>query len=475
MRLAIPRWLADGALPFLTAIVILLALVLGGGSWQGRWSDAIVQLASLPLIAVVLLSSNPMRVPRGPIILVCLLVALPLVQLIPLPPTLWTALPGREEVTRAYSAAGIDLPWLPISLAPNITWRSVFSLLPAVAVFLATLRLSNRWRRSLVLIMLAFAFLSVLLDLLQMMEGPSSALRFYAITERAVGFFANSNHNAAFLYCTIPFAAAWGIGLRRQPFRALLLVLLLGAVIIGLALAQSRAGLVLSVIAGLSCIALVMRAGSRMPRRRLLGVVAGGSVIALLIAFQFGFVSMAKRVQGADIMGDLRWPVASITLKAAQANLPFGTGFGTFVPVYQAVEPRTLLFDRYMNRAHNDWLELVLEGGVLSIFGLLGFLVWFGRLSFQAWRPAQEGADALDTALARAASIIIVLLMLHSIVEFPLRTTALMIVFALSCALLVSPSGHRKSADPTRRAFDGGGSIQNRLKVDYDLHIQRLP
>lgn len=441
MTLALPRWFADGALPFATGAVVALALVLGGGSQQGFWSDAIVQLASLLLIAVAFLSANQFPVPRGTILLICLLVVFPLAQLIPLPPPVWTALPGREEVARGYTAAGISLPWLPISLAPIITWRSLFSLLPAIAVFFAVLRLSNRSRRILVLMTLAIAFLSVLLDLLQMMEGQSSALRFYAITnaERAVGFFANSNHNAAFLYCAIPFAAAWGIGLRRQPVRALLVALLLGAVIIGLAIAQSRAGLVLSVIAGLSCIALVMCDGSRMPRRRLLGVVVGGNVIALLIAFQFGFVSMANRVQNVDIIGDLRWPVASVTLKAAQANLPFGTGFGTFVPVYQAVEPRTLLFERYVNRAHNDWLELGLEGGVLSIAGLLVFLAWFGRSSFQVWRPNQKGADALDTALARAGSIVVVLLMLHSIVDYPIRTTALMVVFALSCALLTSP------------------------------------
>jgi O-antigen ligase len=285
------------------------------------------------------------------------------------------------------------------------------------------------------------AFLSVLLDFLQVMEGTDSALRFYGGNERAVGFFADSNHNAAVLYCTIPFAAAWCVGLRRQPIRATLVMLLLGAIVIGLALTQSRAGLALGVIAGLCCVVLLLRTGSRQPRRQLLVFVAGGGVIALLVGFQFGFVGMANRAQNdADILGDIRWPVASITLKAAQANLPFGTGFGTFVPVYQAAEPRTLLFDHYMNRAHNDWLELVLEGGVLSIIGLLVFLVWFVRSSFQVWQPRLEGTDVLDTALARAASIVIVLLMLHSIFEFPLRTTALMVVFALSSALLAMPS-----------------------------------
>jgi O-Antigen ligase len=443
MTIAFPRWLADGALPFATACVLLLAFVLGGGTQQGFWSDTIIQLASLLLLGVVFLSPSLMHVPRGPVILICVLVALPLAQIIPLPPTLWTALPGREEIVRAYSAANMSLPWLPISLVPNITWRSALSLLPAVAVFLAVQCISHPMRRNLVLIMLAVAFVSVLLDLLQMMGGQSSPLRFYAITnpDRAVGFFANSNHNAAFLYCAIPFAVALGIDLRRHPYRAVVGASLVGFIIVGLAVAQSRAGLILSIIAGLFCISLVMGEVRGISRGRLMGVVVGGGLIALLIAFQFGFVSLANRVQSADFMEDLRWPVASITLKAAEANFPFGTGFGTFAPVYQTVEPRTLLFDRYVNRAHNDWLELGLEGGVLTIVGMVVFFTWFTRSSFRAWRPGQSDTDAPDTALARAGSIVVVLVLLHSIADYPLRTTAMMVVFALASALLIDPKG----------------------------------
>jgi O-antigen ligase len=442
MTLALPRWLADGALPFATAVVLVLALVLGGGSLQGRWTDAIVELASLPLLALALFSLDLTRVARGPIILVCLIVALPLLQLVPLPPALWSALPGREQLIQGYSAAGLSLPWLPISVDPNATWRSLCSLLPPVAVFLAVLQIPNGARRNLVLVILAVAFLSIVLGMLQMMAGESSDLRFYenANLDRAVGFFVNSNHFAAFLYCAIPFAAAWSIGFRHQRFRTFLVVVLLGAVAAGLGIAQSRAGLILSVVAGLSSIALVMRDGSSMPRKRLLGVIAGGSAIVLLIAFQFGFVSMSQRVQETALMRDQRWPVAAITLKLAETNLPFGTGLGTFVPVYQTVEPRTMISDHYMNRAHDDWLELALEGGLLSLFVLLVFLAWFVRSSCQIWRPRQSGTDPNDIDLARAGSIVVLLLMLHSIVDFPLRTIAMTVEFAIACALLIPPN-----------------------------------
>jgi hypothetical protein len=55
MTIAFPRWLADGALPFATATVLLVAFVFGSGTQQGFWSDTIIQLACLALLGVVLL------------------------------------------------------------------------------------------------------------------------------------------------------------------------------------------------------------------------------------------------------------------------------------------------------------------------------------------------------------------------------------------------------------------------------------
>jgi O-Antigen ligase len=441
--LGLSRSSVHSALPYTTTFVFLVSLLFGGATQQGFWSDAIVQIASLVLLAMVLLSRNLVNVPRTTIFLVCMLVSLPALQLIPLPPSLWSALPGRDGIVQGYHAANTSLPWLPISLVPNMTWRSVFSLLPAIAILLATLCLPCRARRNLVLIVLAVAFVSVLLDLLQMMGGQLSPLRFYTITNthRAVGFFANSNHNAAFLCCAIPFAAASAIALHRELYRVVGLGLLIAFFIIGLALTQSRAGIMLSVIAGLLCIPIVVANGADkgFARTRFVGFAVGGGLIALLIAFQFGFVNMVQRVESEDFTEDFRWAGASITSKNALANLPFGTGYGTFAPVYQTVEPLTLLTEKYVNRAHNDWLELGLEGGGLSVIGLLVFIVWFARSTFRAWQLNRNYVE--HAALARAGSIGIVLLMLHSAVDYPLRTTAMTVIFALACSFLIGSKG----------------------------------
>jgi hypothetical protein len=159
-----------------------------------------------------------------------------------------------------------------------------------------------------------------------------------------------------------------------------------------------------------------------------------------ILAFQFGFTAFMQRVEGQAIE-DIRWPVARITSQAAIANMPFGSGFGTFVPVYERFAPRTLLADTYVNRAHNDWLELWLTGGAPAIILALGFLAWFASANFRVWSSGgqQPEAPVLDLALAQAASIVIVLLLLHSVVDYPLRIPALSVLFAMACAFLIPP------------------------------------
>jgi len=172
--------------------------------------------------------------------------------------------------------------------------------------------------------------------------------------------------------------------------------------------------------------------------RRLLHCAIGGSLVALLLAFQFGFVGFMQRVeQSESIMEEIRWPAAQVTSRAAIANLPFGSGFGTFAPIYEKFAPRTLLSRRYLNQAHNDWLDLWLSGGAPAIVLAVGFLAWLATSSFRMWSRNQPEAAVLDLALAQAASIVIVLLLLHSVVDYPLRTAALSVLFAIACAYLI--------------------------------------
>jgi O-antigen ligase len=451
-------------------------MLFGGAARQGLWSDALVELVSLPLLAWALFKLTPSQLGRGgrgALVLLCAILALPLFQLIPMPPFLWSSLPGRGEIASAYEAAGMTLPWLPVSLHPSATWFALLSLLPAAAVFLAILSLEQRSRRVLVGLIFLVTVASVLLEMLQTVGGINSPFRFYEITNlfRAVGFFANSNHQAAFLYYAIPFAVAWAIGLmidhrRNRVIGLAWLAALISMIVIGTTLTSSRAGMALLFVAGLFGLLLVWRHGRGRSGGRLLRIAIGVNVVALLIGFQFGFAAMMERVEGQGI-GDIRWPVAGVTWQAAVANLPLGSGFGTFVPVYDRFAPPTLLSETYVNHAHNDWLEVWLTGGLPAMAIGIGFLAWFGGATFRAWSSSEQPQrPVLDLALARAAPIVIVLLLLHSIVDYPLRTEALMVLSAIACAYLIGCRGTEvtkipggieghalESADQSRRRY----------------------
>jgi O-antigen ligase len=442
----LPRVAVEAFLPY-TSFVFALAMLFGGGGNQG-WSDALVQLAALPLLAWAFLRLSPSQLDRygqWAIALLCAILAWPLLQLIVMPPTLWSALPGRSGIAAAYEAAAIPFPWLPISLDPAATWLGLLSLLPGTAIFLAMLSLEPRSRRFLIVLMFMVIFASVVLDLLQTTGGAGSPLRFYAMTnrERAVGFFANANHNAAFLYCAVPFVVAWATGLvldrrRNRTVGLTFLAVLTLMIIVGVALTQSRSGLILLFIAGLSSLLLVWRHGRGQSDWRLLHVAIGANLVGLLFAFQFGFAGFMGRVEYQGIE-DMRWPAAHVTSKAAIANLPFGSGIGTFVPVYEEFAPRTLVEETYVNHAHDDWLELWLTGGIPAIVLVIGFLGWLAASIFRLWGGPQREAPVLDVALAQAASIMIVLLLLHSVVDYPLRIPTLSVLLATACGFLIAP------------------------------------
>jgi hypothetical protein len=110
------------------------------------------------------------------------------------------------------------------------------------------------------------------------------------------------------------------------------------------------------------------------------------------------------------------------------------------VPVYQLFEgPSDTIPNTYANHAHNDVLEVWLETGVLGPLLLCLFIVWFAVTALKVWRRPSANVTPFDCTLARAMTVIIVLLLAHSFVDYPMRTEAIMAVFAACCGLLIAP------------------------------------
>jgi O-antigen ligase len=452
-----------GGLFCASAAMMTASLLLGGGTRGGFLSDAVLELLAIPafLLAIASLADLPwssadLRRRARWALLLCLAFALPpLVQLVPLPSWIWTRLPGREAVTAVFDTIGGARPWLPISVAPNATAVSALSLLPPFAIFLGTLQLGYRERRWISLLAIVIGVVSVFLGLTQLAQGPTSSLRFFAFTntDEAVGFFANRNHFAALLYSLLLFAAAWTTDvivkagswndLRRLEPRVVVpltaSVMVCVVLLVGEMVARSRAGfgLTLIALAGGVALAVVGRRTSAAVTPRKLALAA--TALVVIVVVQFGLYRTVGRL-AADPLEDARIAFAHNTLKATLAFMPLGSGVGTFVPVYSMFEqPGDALPYVYANHAHNDYLEIWLETGVMGI-ALLGlFVVRVGLTGVRLWRQPPAGAGELDWSLIRAATLVIALIMAHSFVDYPVRTGAMMAIFAFCCALLVEP------------------------------------
>jgi O-antigen ligase len=449
------------------AVVMFIAFVFGGGTYQRSWPDAVVQVASLPLliwaIPQVRLRWSNERV-RGALLLAGAVVALPLMQLVPLPPVLWTLIPARDFVAAGFTEVLDGLPWFPISLSPAETWRSALSLLPPIAIFLSVIGLDRSARRTLTLLFIGFVFLSVVVGLAQAAQGPSGPFRFYGESTAAEGFFLNRNHFAAFLYAAVPFTAAWIVGLvaDRRPHilvAAMLCLLVFASLLLGLGIARSRVGLMLAVLAALSSFALARTSRGGLPKVKARKYLFAGAFVGALLVFQFAALGLLQRLE-ADPLADARWTINSVTFPAAVDFLPFGSGFGTFDSIYMMYESSDLLTPSYVNNAHNDYAELLLEAGLPAAVVVALFFWCFLLNAFRAWRKPEGHVRAVDVALSRAATISIVLLVIHSAFDYPLRAAAISTLFAFACALILpaapaasneAPEGDTGGEAPRRR------------------------
>ncbi|NEX94884.1 hypothetical protein, partial [Caulobacter sp. 17J65-9] len=103
-------------------VLLALSVVLGGASRENALPLALVELAAAPLLVIAgwrLIGSGTWREHKFALALLAGLVAVPLLQLLPLPFDLWRRLPGRAPIAAVADLAGAAPAWAAFSLAPE--------------------------------------------------------------------------------------------------------------------------------------------------------------------------------------------------------------------------------------------------------------------------------------------------------------------------------------------------------------------
>ena len=421
------------------AIMFLLALAIGGGSSRDDMIQyALPQVAAVFLLAVTLFQANTVdrEVARGPALFIALVTVLVIAQLIPLPPSIWSALPGRDFYAPVADAAGIETSWRPLSLSPDRTTDSLLSLVPVFATVALVLSMPEHWDRKFLGAVLLLVIASAVLGAFQVAEGPASSLRFYRISsdDAGVGLLANKNHQATLLAMGIPVAAWWGIHehrLRRSLLPIFLALALVALFLTGAVLTGSRMGLAVCALALVASIALAWFMLRRITMRAKL--IAAAVIVALLIYAGLYLVADNAGLE-RSLENEPRFWIWPRTIDAIATFFPVGSGFGTFPSVFPRFEQIQDLTPQYVNRAHNDFLEVSLEAGLFGVVLMAGYLAWFVSAALKVWRTNVNAAP--DILKARACSLAVLVVLVSTLTDYPLRTAIIGCLFTAASLIL---------------------------------------
>lgn len=389
-----------------------------------------------------------------------ILLVYPILQLVPLPGTLWAGLPGHEPYAAIVERFGATPPaWRTVSLLPARTIASWLALLPPLACLLGMLSLSQSNATRLLVWMSVVAGVEGVLGLMQAGAGDmlSFAERERLASNAATGTFVNKNHLAAMLAMMLPVMVALLIRRirpghleRRAPApgesaaQTALLACSALVVLTCLVFTRSRAGIATAAIAlallfiAVACARRSVAASA--PRRGAAWIVAAVAATGVAIAAALAAVSgapLARRLTPEAVSLDLSGRIAmyTTTLRAALEFLPFGSGLGTFADVYPRFQPVTgpVTVSGFVNHAHNDYLESFMEIGIAApLVVLLLLRAYLGRL----WRLLRDDDGRGFTLLQLAAGLGMFATMLHSALDFPLHMPGNAMWFALLAGVL---------------------------------------
>jgi hypothetical protein len=429
-------------------VLFALALLLGGGSLRFPLTRLIVELAAAGVLVWYALRGWRAPVDRwsaAAIILLLLIVLLPLVQIIPLPPSIWTTLPGHEDAANIMIAAGLAPQWMPISLQPDATRLAAAYMIPPITMFIVTLHASPAQRVMYGWVIVAMALVGALLGLLQAGGSENFYLydtgRFTAVT----GLFANKNHHADLLLIAILLTAALTTTGQQLGLRSPSRLVAAGAIILfalAVPAANSRMGLLLLPVAVLpAAVLLLPRTYSHRINLRTAALASAGVAALIFVGARSGVVTrLLGRFEGDPDARLKFWPDV---MSAIAHYEPFGSGLGSFIKIFQRHESMGTLHFTYVFHAHNDVMEVALEAGWAGIaLIILGVALWL----VGSWRVLRPSAWSAFTPVHTACFFGITILAAHSLVDYPLRTLGLACVLAFLAGCLAP------AANPTNRA-----------------------
>ncbi|HEY0872464.1 MAG TPA: O-antigen ligase family protein [Vicinamibacterales bacterium] len=438
-----------------------------GAVYPWAFAPLLIACAAIGAAGIVVYRSRRLdRATRVATLAILPVLAAACLQLIPLPAHVLAAVsPGTHEFLTNFDfayALGADAGsiWHPISLAPVSTALGI-AFLAAFTLFLAGLArgLSPSRVRTLAAALVGFGAVLALVGIVQRAvigDHAWGGMKIYGfwtpqnLLTTPFGPYINKNHFAGWMLMAIPLAVGFAIGRAEHAARHLhggwrsmlswlsspeggrLQMIVIAAVTMGasLLLTRSRSGVV--------CLLFSMLLFSAAARRRFGSTRAGWTAFASLAAmvvvvFALAGAELTARIATRMDAVELRKNIWSDSARIIRDFPIAGTGlntFGTAMIRYQSAQR-----DQHFQEAHNDYLQVVVEGGLLVAVPAAIALLLMVRAVRRRFEAGED--DSRTHWIRTGAAIGLLSIALQSAVEFSLQMpgNAAMFVVLLAIAL----------------------------------------
>ncbi len=348
-----------------------------------------------------------------------------------------------------------------ISLAPYLTRLFVIQLVIAFVFFAAALTFINNRRRfqTITLTILIFSSVMAFYGILQYLANPEAlyGLRPFGQSSPFASFF-NKHHFAAFMEMTLGLTLGLLFGDATKHNKKIFLII--AAVIMGMAilLTGSRGGII-SLLGVLGFVIVANFLNNREVknqnvsediktffRRRNLMLFGGGLALVLLLFFAVLFVggdeSLLRGMGLNTVEGDITTGRSHFWWVAVQIFFDYpilGAGFDSYGAAFSRYDTWSGMFR--VEQAHNDYLQILADGGILGFVCVAAFIYLLFRQGIRAVgkNPDKFVMNGAIGALAGCFGILI-----HSFFDFPLRTPSNSLYFLMLVTMATVPTYFRR-------------------------------
>jgi len=460
----------------LIALIAFSPLPLGSVT---DWAVLAIELAAIGLAALWVFRSpkpvvNPLllKALKWPRLFFIGFWAVVLVQVLPLPKFLIRIVsPGTHAFLTSYSPEYGQSAFARLSLAPGQTVRQALLWLAYFLAAAVIIRNVHRFAQiqKLVTAIVIVGVFEALFGLYALTSGSPSLLFFPKTIhlDSVTGTFVNRNHLAGYLEMVLPLAIGLvlsriGVFALRDPSarrnwrqvlpelggRSLAVNLILGAGILVMAAAlvksQSRSGIfLLFFIFLLFAEIIVFHFSEVKERQRLSRNFINIAFLAILgFSLYIGLGTILNRFAGDDTLFQGGRTAFWGNVTSMIRDFPLvGTGLGTFASVYPLYEKSG--FEMRLVHAHNDYLEVFSETGLIAGALLIAGIIFLMVKVFAAWRT-RRSTEIKGLALGGFVSLIVILC--HSLTDFNMFIPSNALLFAVILALTAVTAFHKKSA-----------------------------